>query len=85
MPALFSDLKGIRQCIEQELQGGRNSRLLGGWLTNPVGSAELKVGSVDIQKAVNECNAGKEAKRYSPGRWKKFSNRVWRNRKSSSR
>lgn len=37
--------------------------LLGGWLTKPVSSAELKIGSVDIQKAVNECVAGKEAKK----------------------
>ena len=26
-------------------------------------AAELKVGSVDIQKAINECNAGKDAKK----------------------
>ncbi len=30
---------------------------------SPAWSAELKVGSVDIQKAINECNAGKEAKK----------------------
>jgi outer membrane protein len=35
----------------------------GGLLAGTVGSAELKIGSVDIQKAVNECNAGKEAKK----------------------
>ncbi len=34
-----------------------------GLLTGPVWSAEMKVGWVDIQKAVNECNAGKEAKK----------------------
>jgi outer membrane protein len=34
-----------------------------GFLAGMVGSAELKVGSVDIQRAVNECNAGKEAKK----------------------
>jgi outer membrane protein len=36
--------------------------LIGGWL-GPVWAAELKVGCIDIQKAVNECNAGKEAKK----------------------
>jgi outer membrane protein len=35
----------------------------GGMLAGPAGSAEFKIGSVDIQKAVNECNAGKEAKK----------------------
>jgi outer membrane protein len=37
--------------------------IAGGLLTGPVWSADLKVGWVDIQKAVNECNAGKEAKK----------------------
>ena len=37
--------------------------LVGGFLTGPALSTELKIGSVDIQKAVNECNAGKEAKK----------------------
>jgi len=36
---------------------------LGGWLAKPAGAAELKIGSVDIQKAVNECHAGKDAKK----------------------
>jgi outer membrane protein len=36
--------------------------LLGGWLGS-AGATELKIGCVDIQKAVNECNAGKEAKK----------------------
>ena len=35
----------------------------GGLLAGPVGSAEFKIASVDIQKAVNECNAGKDAKK----------------------
>ena len=35
---------------------------LGGWLGSAL-AAELKIGFVDIQKAVNECNAGKEAKK----------------------
>ena len=37
--------------------------LAGGLFTGTVYSADIKVGSVDIQKAVNECNAGKEAKK----------------------
>ena len=36
--------------------------LIGGWL-GPVLAAELKIGYIDIQKAVNECSAGKEAKK----------------------
>ena len=36
--------------------------IVGGWM-GQVWSAELKVGCVDIQRAVNDCNAGKEAKR----------------------
>ena len=36
--------------------------ILVGWL-GAVLAADLKVGFVDIQKAVNECNAGKEAKK----------------------
>jgi outer membrane protein len=37
--------------------------LLGGWFTGSVVSAELKIGCVDIQKAMNECQAGMEAKK----------------------
>jgi outer membrane protein len=37
--------------------------LAGAFMVGPAGSAELKVASVDIQKAINECNAGKEAKK----------------------
>jgi outer membrane protein len=36
--------------------------ILGGWV-GPALAAELKIGFVDIQKAINECNAGKEAKK----------------------
>ena len=36
--------------------------LAGTWGLAPAWSAELKIGSVDIQKAINECNAGKVAK-----------------------
>jgi len=35
---------------------------LGGWIGS-VWAADYKIGCVDIQKAVNECNAGKEAKK----------------------
>lgn len=34
-----------------------------GLFIGTVYSADIKIGSVDIQKAVNECNAGKEAKK----------------------
>ena len=37
--------------------------LMGGLLAGPLRAAELKIGSVDIQRAVNECHAGKEAKK----------------------
>ncbi len=36
--------------------------LIGGLLTGAVYSQDLKVGAVDMQKAINQCNAGKEAK-----------------------
>jgi outer membrane protein len=36
---------------------------IGGLLTGRVYSADIKIGWVDMQKAVNECNAGKEAKK----------------------
>jgi outer membrane protein len=36
--------------------------ILGGWVSSSL-SAELKIGFVDIQRAVNECNAGKDAKK----------------------
>ena len=37
--------------------------VIGGLFTGTGYSADIKIGSVDMQKAVNECNAGKEAKR----------------------
>jgi outer membrane protein len=37
--------------------------MIGGLINGMVHSAELKVGAVDIQKAVNECNEGKEDKK----------------------
>jgi outer membrane protein len=36
--------------------------LLGGWLGS-VWAADLKIGFVDVQKAINECQAGVEAKK----------------------
>lgn len=36
--------------------------LIGGLLTGPIRSEDIKIGSVDIQKAINECKEGKEAK-----------------------
>jgi outer membrane protein len=36
--------------------------ILGGWF-GPVWAADLKIGFVDIQRAVNECHAGAEAKK----------------------
>ncbi len=35
---------------------------VGGWLGSSL-AAELKIGCFDIQRAMNECNAGKEAKK----------------------
>lgn len=40
-----------------------NAILVAVLLGGSVGSADLKIGSVDIRKAVNECSAGKEAKK----------------------
>jgi len=37
--------------------------LMGGWFISSVWSAEIKVGCVDIQKVMNECQAGIEAKK----------------------
>ncbi len=42
-----------------------------GWLGSVL-AAELKIGCVDIQKAVNECNAGKEAKKALTKEMEKF-------------
>ena len=36
--------------------------VMGGWLGS-VFATDIKIGFVDIQKAVNECNAGKDAKK----------------------
>ena len=50
--------------------------LMGGLLTGPVRSAELKVASVDIQRAVNESNAGKEAKKTIMKEVEKFQQQI---------
>ena len=47
----------------------------GGWIA-PARSAELKIASVDIQRAVNECNAGKEAKQEIAKEVEKFKHLV---------
>ena len=36
--------------------------IVGGWIGSPL-AAELKIGCVDVQRAINECQAGKEAKK----------------------
>ncbi|NWF92544.1 MAG: OmpH family outer membrane protein [Syntrophaceae bacterium] len=45
--------------------------ILGGWV-GPSLTAELKIGFVDIQRAVNECSAGKEAKKILTKEMEKF-------------
>jgi outer membrane protein len=44
---------------------------IGGW-AGPTWAAELKVGCIDIQRAINECNAGKEAKKVIAKELEKF-------------
>jgi outer membrane protein len=46
--------------------------IIGGLFTGTVYSADIKIGSVDMQKAVNECNAGKEAKKVLTKEAEKF-------------
>jgi outer membrane protein len=46
--------------------------IIGGLFTGTVYSADIKIGSVDMQKAVNECNAGKEAKKVLTKEVEKF-------------
>ncbi len=36
--------------------------IIGGWM-GTIWAADFKIGCVDIQRAVNECNAGKDAKK----------------------
>jgi outer membrane protein len=46
--------------------------IIGRLFTGTVYSADIKIGSVDMQKAVNECNAGKEAKKVLTKEAEKF-------------
>ena len=46
--------------------------ILGGLLTGRVYSADIKIGCVDMQKAINMCNAGKEAKQALTKETEKF-------------
>ena len=45
---------------------------VGGFLGDHGWAEDIKVGSVDIQRAVNECNAGKEAKKVIAKELEKF-------------
>jgi outer membrane protein len=47
-----------------------------GLLATPVRAAEMKFAYVDIQQAVNDCNAGKEAKKMIMGQVEKFQKAV---------
>jgi outer membrane protein len=46
--------------------------MAGGWFTHPVWPAEFKIASVEIGRAVNDCNAGKEAKKIFAREMEKF-------------
>ena len=50
--------------------------LFGGLLPRPVRAAEFKLAYVDIQQAVNDCNAGKEAKKMIMAQVEKFQKAV---------
>jgi outer membrane protein len=50
--------------------------LVGAWLVGPGWADDFKLGSVDIQKAVNECLAGKEAKKKIMVEVEKFQRQV---------
>ena len=45
--------------------------IMGGWFGSAL-AADLKIGSVDIQRAINECHAGKEAKKAITKELEKF-------------
>ena len=49
--------------------------VIGGWFGSVL-AADLKIGYVDIQKAINECNAGKEAKKVITKEVEKFQQTV---------
>lgn len=53
----------MKTCRKELVMAIGISILMGGLLIGPATSADLKIGSVDIQKAINECNEGKEAKK----------------------
>lgn len=44
-------------------------------------AAEIKIGFVDIQRALNECDAGKEAKGIMQGEYQKFQKEIAQRRK----
>jgi outer membrane protein len=50
--------------------------LTGGAFGGAGWGAEMKIGSVDIQKAVNECNAGKDAKKSLMKEAEKFQQQI---------
>lgn len=50
-------------CLRHVLERIGIMLLIGGFLAGPAVSAEIKIATVDISRAVNECNAGKEAKK----------------------
>ena len=49
--------------INKKIMGILVLIIIGGLLAGRVYSADIKIGWVDMQKAGNECNAGKEAKK----------------------
>jgi len=49
--------------------------LMVGWIRSVLAS-ELKIGCVDVQRAVNECNAGKEAKKAIVKEVEKFQRQI---------
>ncbi len=50
--------------------------LLGTWLVGAAWAQDMKIGSVDIQRAVNECQAGKDAKKRIMAEVEKFQKQV---------
>jgi outer membrane protein len=77
MSAVPSDLKGERAMVKKSLGIILGILvLIGGLLTGSAGAAELKIGSVDIQRAINECNAGKEAKKTIMKEVEKFQQQI---------
>ncbi|MBM4278299.1 MAG: OmpH family outer membrane protein [Deltaproteobacteria bacterium] len=54
--------KGVKTMRSRNMAVAIGILIALGWLGS-VSASSLKIGFVDIQKAVNECNAGKEAKK----------------------